>query len=77
MTRAELARINKEREQKGEPPYANPRNLAAGTLKLLDPKACAARKLQLFSYGLGAIENLKVGSHLEGLKLPGPTFQDY
>src|SRR5690349_8563590 len=37
MDRAELVRINREREAAGEEPYANPRNTAAGTLKLLDP----------------------------------------
>src|SRR6185295_9406518 len=36
MTLAEFARINREREEAGEERYANPRNLAAGTLKLLD-----------------------------------------
>ena len=38
MTRADLARINRERTEQGEEPYANPRNLTAGSLKLLDPK---------------------------------------
>src|SRR5262245_3376106 len=42
MTRADLIRINRERQERGEEPYANPRNLSAGTLKLLDPKQSAA-----------------------------------
>src|SRR5207244_13626595 len=46
MTRAELARINRQRAEKGQDLYANPRNLTAGTLKLLDPRLCAERKLK-------------------------------
>src|SRR5262249_55501372 len=53
----------------GAEPYANPRNLTAGTLKLLDPRLAAGRKLQLFAYGLGACEGATVRSHLEGLEL--------
>src|SRR5262249_51831962 len=47
MTRAELVRINRQRVADGEKPYENTRNLTAGTLKLLDPKECAKRKLSL------------------------------
>src|SRR5262245_4027303 len=47
MTKAELERINKIQKAAGEDTYANPRNLTAGTLKLLDPKLCAQRKLNL------------------------------
>src|SRR5207249_1746281 len=43
MTRAQLVRINRERVAAGDEPYANPRNLTAGSLKLLDPKECARR----------------------------------
>ena len=67
MTRAELIRINRARVEAGEKPYENPRNLAAGTLKLLDPKASAERKLRLFAYALGAVEGLAITSHLEAL----------
>ncbi|HZT82031.1 MAG TPA: NAD-dependent DNA ligase LigA [Gemmataceae bacterium] len=69
MTRAELARINREREQAGEEPYANPRNLAAGTLKLLDPKLCAQRRLRLFAYGTGAVEGIELTTHRQMLAL--------
>ena len=67
MTRAELIRINRARVEAGEKPYENPRNLAAGTLKLLDPKQSAERKLRLFAYALGAVEGLTITSHLEAL----------
>jgi DNA ligase (NAD+) len=69
MNRDELARINRERIAKGLEPYKNPRNLAAGTLKLLDPRLCAERKLRLFAYALGAVEGVKVKTHLEALDL--------
>ena len=69
MTKAELERINKIQEEEGEEPYANPRNLTAGTLKLLDPQECAKRKLSLFSYSLGALDGIDVDTHLEALDL--------
>lgn len=53
MPRREFERINKEREKKGEPLYANPRNVAAGTIRQLDPKIVAARKLDSFIYDIG------------------------
>jgi len=56
MTHEEFLRINEERERAGEPLYANPRNLAAGTVKLLDPKEARQRKLEIVLYGLGACE---------------------
>jgi DNA ligase (NAD+) len=67
MTRAELVRINRLRTAQGEEPYANPRNLTAGTLKLLDPKLCAQRKLRLFTYAVGAVEGLSLTTHMESL----------
>lgn len=56
MTLAEFARINAEREEEGAALYANPRNLAAGTLKLLDRAEVAARQLEIVLYGLGYCE---------------------
>lgn len=67
MTRETFARLNKEGDARGEKTYANPRNLTAGSLKLLDPKLCARRRLSLFCYDLGAVEGLTVKSHLDGL----------
>jgi DNA ligase (NAD+) len=69
MTRAELARINRDRQEKGLELYANPRNTTAGTLKLLDPRQCAERHLQLFAYGLGAVEGVLLPTQSEALKL--------
>lgn len=45
-------RINRQREEAGERPFANPRNLAAGTLKLLDPREVAQRPLRFVCYYL-------------------------
>jgi DNA ligase (NAD+) len=56
MTNAEFERINDRRRERGEPPYMNPRNLASGTMKLLDPAEVAKRRLEMVCYGLGAIE---------------------
>lgn len=52
MNHKEFERVNKEREKAGEPTYANPRNLAAGTLRQLDPKVVAHRKLDFAVWGL-------------------------
>ncbi len=53
---AEFARINREREEVGDETFAHPRNLAAGTLKLLDPQEVAQRHLEIVFYGWGAWE---------------------
>ena len=50
MPRSEFERLNREREEIGESPFANPRNAAAGSLKMQDPKAVAKRKLDAFLY---------------------------
>ena len=52
----EFARINRERESAGEAPFANPRNLAAGTLKQSDLGLVAQRRLEIVFYGCGACE---------------------
>ncbi len=50
MGKETLAVLNREREKSGEPPFANPRNLAAGSIRQLDPKVAASRKLDSFIY---------------------------
>jgi DNA ligase (NAD+) len=52
MPKAEFARINAEREEAGLPTYANPRNSGAGSLRQLDAKVTAARRLSSWSYQL-------------------------
>ncbi len=53
----EFERINAEREAAGLEPFMNPRNACAGTLKQLDPKVAAARKLAFFAHGRGEVSD--------------------
>lgn len=55
MSKAAFARLNAERQEAGQPLFANPRNAAAGSLRQLDPKIAASRGLDIFFYGLAAI----------------------
>ena len=56
MENSEFERLNREREAEGEALYANPRNLAAGTVKLLDVDEAKKRRLSIVCYGLGACD---------------------
>lgn len=58
MSHSEFERINQERLKEGLDLYANPRNLTAGTVKLLDPKEARQRQLEIVLYGLGGVEPL-------------------
>ena len=58
MDNAEFARLNTVRVADGEEKFANPRNAAAGTLKLLDPKLCGSRRLRFVAHGLGEVSTL-------------------
>ena len=61
-------RLNQRREEEGELLFANPRNAAAGSLKLLDPHTTAKRPLSLFAYAFGYGGNSKYTSHIECLE---------
>lgn len=52
MLKADFAKLNEQRKKAGEPEFANPRNLAAGTIRQLDPKLVAARPLHFRAYDL-------------------------
>ena len=56
LTRDQFLLINQQQEDMGEALYANPRNTAAGTLKLLDSRLVAARKLRFLPHGQGQVE---------------------
>jgi len=58
IARDAFRRLNRQRAEEGEEPFANPRNLAAGSLKQLDPMVTAARPLDVYFYGLGATEGI-------------------
>jgi DNA ligase (NAD+) len=62
MSRSAFAELNRRREKDGEPPFANPRNAAAGSVRLLDPQITAARRLDCFFYGLASIEDDPAGA---------------
>ena len=55
MPRKAFDRLNHEREQAGEPLYANPRNTAAGSLKLLDPRITKQRRLRMFAFHIEVV----------------------
>ncbi len=55
MSKSNLARLNKERAKAGEPLFANPRNVAAGSIRQLDPKVAASRKLDNFVYDIAVL----------------------
>ncbi len=63
-------KINEEKVKSGEKPFANARNLTAGTLKLLDPKSAAKRHLNMFSYFLRT-DQIRLESHHETIELLG------
>ncbi|MCX6993954.1 MAG: NAD-dependent DNA ligase LigA [Kiritimatiellaeota bacterium] len=79
MTRDGFVAINKTREEAGEEPFANPRNAAAGSLKLLDSRQVARRPLDVIIYGVGELEGIAFDTHAQmlaalktfGLKIPG------
>src|SRR3989454_246823 len=74
MSRAAFEQLNAQREAAGEPKFANPRNSAAGTMRLLDPKLVAERRLDMYPYQLLANGGAPLPEHwqvLEGLAKAG------
>jgi DNA ligase (NAD+) len=61
--------LNKERIDRGEAPFANPRNAAAGSLRQLDSGITAGRPLDIFCYGVGTVSDVRLASHWEMLQL--------
>lgn len=62
ISRAGFQDLNRQRETRGEPVFANPRNAAAGSLRQLDSVVTASRPLDLFVYGRGQVEGLTFDS---------------
>ena len=67
MPKAVFAALNREREENGEPLFANPRNAAAGSLRQLDPKVAARRSLDILIFNLQLAEGVFFQTHTETL----------
>jgi DNA ligase (NAD+) len=65
LSRAAFQRMNREREEAGQPVFANPRNAAAGSLKQLDSTLTAKRPLDVFFHGTGVVAGASLASHAE------------
>ncbi len=68
LSRKAFQQMNREREEEGQPVFANPRNAAAGSLKQLDSTITAKRSLDIFCHGAGAVTGVSFASHLEFLQ---------
>ncbi|MBN8548773.1 MAG: NAD-dependent DNA ligase LigA [Deltaproteobacteria bacterium] len=67
--KSDFERFNKERESAGEEVFANPRNAASGTLRQLDSRITAQRKLSFFAYSVGAHEGFELpATHVETIE---------
>ncbi|EST10833.1 DNA ligase LigA [Sporolactobacillus laevolacticus DSM 442] len=63
MPKKSFEKLNEERSQNDEPLFANPRNAAAGSLRQLDPKISAKRRLSVFLYSSGQFDREKIKTH--------------
>ncbi len=58
MAKSQLKKLNDARKKRGEEPFANPRNLAAGSIRQLDPRVAAERKLRTYMYDISLYEDI-------------------
>ncbi|MFZ5452268.1 MAG: NAD-dependent DNA ligase LigA [Thermodesulfobacteriota bacterium] len=68
MDLGEFEKLNRERLDRGEAAFANPRNAAAGSLRQLDPAITASRPLKIYCYGVGEVTGTTFQSHWEMLE---------
>lgn len=68
MPQKSFIKLNQQREAAGEPKFANPRNAAAGSLRQLDSKIAAERKLDIFVFNLQRIDGVTLNSHSESIE---------
>ena len=72
LPKEEFHRLNREREERGEQLYANPRNTGAGTIRQLDPKVTASRNMEIWVYSLNSSEGVEfLQGHWEALEWLG------
>ncbi len=69
MLRADFEQLNRRQRGQGEKEFVNPRNAAAGSLRQLDPRMTATRRLTFFAYGTGAPLDGKLRKHLQVLDM--------
>lgn len=69
MLKKDFESLNRERLDAGEPPFANPRNAAAGSVRQLDSRITARRKLDFYCYGIADYTVLPVATHLDVLNV--------
>lgn len=67
MPKEQFERLNAIQEEEGKPLFANPRNAAAGSLRQLDPKIAAKRKLDIFIFNIQLAEGMEFSSHTQSL----------
>jgi len=68
MDKADFEKLNEERQKRGEPPLANPRNAAAGSLRQLDPRVTAERRLRFLPWGWGEADPPITGTYWDFLQ---------
>lgn len=68
MKNSDLVVLNEEQKARGEPAFANTRNVTAGTVRLLDPRIAAQRHLRFFCHGVGFAEGFQAKTHMEFLQ---------
>jgi DNA ligase (NAD+) len=68
MRKSDFEKLNAERDEAGQPTFANPRNAAAGAVRQLDPKVTAQRRLSFFAYAVGQADGLTVTTQFELLQ---------
>ncbi|MCF6218619.1 MAG: NAD-dependent DNA ligase LigA [Gammaproteobacteria bacterium] len=68
MPKKGFLKLNQQQQQRGEKPFANPRNAAAGSLRQLDAAVAASRPLAFYCYGVGYVEGALTTSHIGNLK---------
>ncbi len=68
ISNSDFAILRTEQETSGGAMFANPRNTTAGALKLLDPTACAARRLRFFAHSNGYLEGIDFETHMKFLQ---------